>query len=248
MSLFGTYQLSSIKIFLEKPNWKSTLNFLAEGAFRDKFFFFFDTERGQNLSIYAENFSDEHITELQRFIDSLPRHYLRQPEDFLFANFRDRTILSINKIPVNFDIEIPTDIENAFDFQKKLGNVIIGALNYNDFFLEEKNRINLALQLVFLSMIRAKRAEISKSLKSIPEIQKVDEGLKAFFSEIQDIEKEGNLEKWVVDWLEITATIKSISALEFMIESVCQTLEIRSFSKNLTYTLYAILSDLDCRA
>jgi hypothetical protein len=241
MSLFANYRLMCTKVFIEKNNWKPTLNHLKNNLLKDKFFFFFDSERGQNLTIFTEEFHEDVITNLQNYINSLPRHYLKQSEDFLFANFKDKSIISSDKVCITKDIQIPADVKDGLLLQKQIANVLIGALNYNDFFIEEKNRINLTLQLVFLSMIKADHVQIRAAISKSTDQQIVDEGLKSFYEEIQEIEKDGHLEKWVKDWLDVSASIQSVSRLEFIVESLCQALEIRAFSANILQTLYSIL-------
>jgi hypothetical protein len=241
MSLFTKNRLMCIKVFIEKHNWKPTLNYLRNRLLQNDFFFFFDSERGQNLIIFTEYFHEDFIVKLQNYIDSLPRHYVKQPEDFLFANFKDKSIIIMNKVCSSKDIQIPADVKDGLILQKQIANVLIGALNYNDFFIEEKNRINLALQLVFLSMIKADHVQIRAAISKSTDQQIVDEGLKSFYEEIQEIEKDGHLEKWVKDWLDVSASIQSVSKLEFIVESLCQALEIRAFTANILQTLYSIL-------
>jgi hypothetical protein len=244
MSVFTKSDLEGLKVFVEKPNWKATLNFIQKNVFYNNFFFFFDLERGANLNIFTEKITQDDISKIEKYLISLPDSGLKQAEDSIFSNFKNKSVIKIHAISQNSDIEIPKDMETAIYFEKQLSNILIGALNYNDFFVEEKNRINIALQLVFLAMVKIDKEKLFVFLpKSLnPKISKnIDPNLVAFYEEIQDIESEENIEQWVLDWLELTKTIETLAEMDFIIQSICQVLEIRTFATNVFETLIGIL-------
>lgn len=244
MSIFTKGNLNGLKVYVEKPNWKLTLNFIQENIFQDNFFFFFDSDRGQNLSIFSEEISENDIKKLADFIQTLPIYNIKQSQDPIFENFPNGSLVKIDKISNLSDIPLINPVEEAISFQKSLSAVLLGALNYNDFFIEEKKRINIALQMAFLAMVRANCSKIVSSalITNLSINQKeVDPDLMAFFEEIQDIENEENVELWVSNWIELTQKTENLEELNYIHESICQALEIRTFAPKITETLVSIL-------
>ncbi|MCP9761370.1 hypothetical protein [Lacihabitans soyangensis] len=247
MSIFTKGNLQGLKVYIEKSNWKMTLNFIQEHIFGDNFFFFFDTDRGHNLSIFSEEISEKDIKKLADFIEILPYPNGKQSQDPIFENFPSGSLVKIDKISNHSDIQLINPVKEAISFQKNLSAVLIGALNYNDFFIEEKNRINIALQLAFLAMVRANFSKIISSaiITNPSAIQKeVDPDLMVFFEELQDIENEENIEPWVINWIELTKETETLEEINYIQESVCQALEIRTFAPKITETLLSILTKI----
>ncbi len=244
MSIFTVGNLEGLRVYAEKPNWKSTLNFIQKEVLPDNFFFFFDSERGQNICIFSEKISQKATKQIEDYLESLPKHHVLQARDPLFENFAVNSVVKIDKIPTYADIKLIKSIDESIGFQKSLSAVIIGALNYNDFFLEEKHRINIALQMAFLAMVRVDKQKILHSLEKTAatnELKETDQNILAFFEEIQEIEREENIENWVKSLIALTQKMDSISELNFIHESLCQQLEIRTFAPTISQTVCSIL-------
>lgn len=251
MSVFTKNNLEGLKIFVEKPNWKATLNFIQNNVYSHDFFFFFDSERGANLTVFKENITKEDITKIKNYTLTFPATDKKQPEDALFKNFENNSVMKTGWVSENADIEIPDGINNAIHFEKNLSKILIGALNYNDFFIEEKNRINIALQLTFLATVKMNKIKLYDSLPNLldlSQLDNIDPNLIDFYKEIQEIESEQEVEIWVLDWLELTKNYSTLIEIDFIVQSICQALEIRTFATNILETLIGILLTLKSKS
>lgn len=247
-SLFLNNQLEGLMIFVNKENWKNTLFAIRKLANAEAFFFFFDSERGSHLKLFSTHFEEAEINQIKVFLDTLPPTQTTiQSEDILFKNVPENTIQRIQLIPKTLDIVYDnaiTDKKMAF-FLCQLSNVIIDALEYNDFFIQEKNRINFAIQLIFMALVRTDKTRITQNLNALfgNNYESMEENLPLsnFYQEVQQIENEEEIEEWVLNWLTISEDFLQENPFQTLVESICMMLEIRTFSTQLLMIVRVVL-------
>ncbi|MDZ7900478.1 MAG: hypothetical protein U5N85_20940 [Arcicella sp.] len=170
-----------------------------------------------------------------------------QTEDVLFKNVPENTVHRIQRIPRGYDIfyEEPISDEKMKLFLCQLSNVMIDALEYNDFFIREKNRMNFAIQLIFMALVRVDKTKITQNLDDLlgNNHEPVEENLPLsnFYREVQQIENEEEIETWVLDWLAISEGFLQENSFQTLVESICIMLEISSFSTQLLMMVGAVL-------
>ncbi len=246
-NLFTNSQLTGFYIFSNKSNWKTILTYLENVLGRNQFFFFFDSERGHHLKIFRETFNAQQIDLIKQFLATLPQSDTTLIEDPLFKNVPQNTLLLLQHIPQSSNISYPELLpsEHYINFCQQLSAIIIDALHYNDFFIEEKNRINFAIQLIFMALVKANKdkikLELEKTLGQSTQSLSSDSPLVNFYQNVQGIESEEKIEQWVVEWLVIAAEFLNQTSLQTLVDIVCVLLEIRGFSTQLLLTAQAVL-------
>lgn len=246
-NLFTNSQLTGFYIFSNKSNWKTILTYLENVLGRNQFFFFFDSERGHHLKIFRETFDAQQIDLIKHFLEILPKSNPTLIEDPLFKNVPQNTLLLLQYIPQSSNISYPELLSSEYciNFCQQLSTIIIDALHYNDFFIEEKNRINFAIQLIFMALVKANKEkiklELEKTLVYNPHSLSSDSPLVSFYQNVQGIESEEEIEHWVVEWLIIAAEFLNQTSLQTLVDIVCLLLEIRGFSTQLLLTAQAVL-------
>lgn len=157
----------------------------------------------------------------------------------MFENAPENTLHRVQLIPKSFDISYENELSDEvfIDFLCQTSNIITEALAYNDFFIHEKNRLNFAIQLVFLALVRADKYAIAQNLNSIYDFgtNMTDNQLPLinFFKEVQQIETEEKIETWVLDWLNISEVFLQKNKFQTLVESICLMLETAGFSSQL---------------
>ncbi|GAB2613426.1 hypothetical protein GCM10027035_07400 [Emticicia sediminis] len=246
-NLFINSHLKGFYIFSNKSNWKTILNQLENVLGRNQFFFFFDSERGYHLKIFRATFDAQQIDLIKQFLTTLPQLDTTLIEDPLFKNVPQNTLLSLQYIPQSVNIAYPELLPSKqyINFCQQLSAIIIDALNYNDFFIEEKNRINFAIQLIFMALVKANKDKIKLELEKVlgSEAQQLDSDspLVHFYKNVQKIESEEEIQHWVVEWLAIAAEFLNQTSLQTLVDIVCVLLEIRGFSTQLLLTAQSVL-------
>lgn len=237
--LFQNNQLEGLTLFSNKINWKNLLHALKEQISPCQFFFFFDSERGDNLKIFYKNLDAAKLKSIEDFLNNLPKTQATIATDPLFENAPENTLHRVHLIQSSFDISYENELldETFVAFLNQTSNIIIDALDYNDFFIHEKNRLNFAIQLVFMALVRADKNAIAQNLNSVYDsstnITDNQSPLIVFFKEVQQIETEEKIETWVQDWLTISAGFLQKNKFQTLVESICVMLEISSFSLQL---------------
>lgn len=246
-TLFTNNQFEGIMVFSHKDNWTTILTFLDKLLGRNQFFFFFDSERGYHLKIFSKNFQSNQLEEIYLFLKTLPISATTSGEDPFFSNIPENSLHYIQYIPQSIDINYHDNLTNDVldTFLNKLSSVVIDALRYNNFFIEEKHRINFAIQLIFMALVRADKEkikqELAEVLENLPNKIEHNSPLVEFFKDVQEIESEEKIEAWVINWLNTTADFLSTTTLQTLVESICTTLEIRGFVAQLLYTTQTVL-------
>lgn len=246
-NLFINSQLNGFYIFSNKNNWKTILTYLEDVLGRNQFFFFFDSERGHHLKIFRATFDAQQIDLIKQFLTTLPQSDTTLIEDPLFKNVPQNTLLLLQYIPQSSNISYPELLpsEHYINFCQQLSAIIIDALKYNDFFIEEKKRINFAIQLVFMALVKANKdkikLELEKTLGSEAQQLDRDSPLVHFYQNVQKIESEEEIQHWVVEWLAIASEFLNQTSLQTLVDIVCVLLEISSFSSQLLLTSQAVL-------
>lgn len=243
-TLFTGNRLEGINIFIDKLNWKITLNFLNQLIGETNFFFFFGSERGSHLKIFTPQISDYQIAEIEKFLIELPKYSQLTSQDPLFKNAEQNTVHRFSNIDSRTDFV--SKKVNFYEFICQTSETIISALNYNDFFLEEKSRINMALQLAFLALVKTDKKRIFDELyldfcnskEQIP-VQLIN-----FFNEIQAIESEEETQKWVLDWISNSSAFLTDNKFNLLLETITQILEIREFTETIAKTTYLVLNSV----
>jgi hypothetical protein len=237
--LFQNNQLEGLALFSNKTNWKNLLHALKEQISPCQFFFFFDSERGHNLKIFCKHFDAAKLKSIEDFLNNLPKTPSTLASDPLFENTPENTLHRIKLIQKSFDISYENELsdDDFVAFLCQTSNIIIEALHYNDFFIHEKNRLNFAIQLVFMALARANKRAIAQNLNSLYDFSTNmtdnQSPLIDFFKEVQQIETDAKTEKWVLDWLSISADFLQKNKFQTLVESICVMLEISSFSPQL---------------
>jgi hypothetical protein len=237
--LFQNNQLEGLALFSNKTNWKSVLHALKEQISPCQFFVFFDSERGYNLKIFCKHFDAAKLKSIEDFLNNLPKTQAIIANDPLFENAPENTLHRLQLIPKSFDISYENELsdEGFIAFLCQTSDIIIEALDYNDFFIHEKNRLNFAIQLVFMALVRADKYAIAQNLNSVYDFSTNmtdnQSPLINFFKEVQQIETEGEIETWVLDWLNISAVFLQKNKFQTLVESICLMLEIAGFSSQL---------------
>lgn len=245
-NLFTNSQLTGFYIFSNKSNWKTILTYLENVLGRNQFFFFFDSERGHHLKIFRETFDAQQIDLIKQFLATLPQSNATFIEDPLFKNVPQNTLLLLQHIPQSSNISYSELLssEHYINFCQQLSAIIIDALNYNDFFIEEKNRINFAIQLIFMALVKTNKdkikLELEKTLGQSTQSLSSDSPLVNFYQNVQGIESEEKIEQWVVEWLVIAAEFLNQTSLQTLVDIICVLLEIRGFSTQLLLTAQAV--------
>lgn len=247
-SLFQNNQFEGFAIFSHKNNWKNILTVLREVMLPHKVFFFFDSERGNHLKVFSKHFEASQINAIEHFLATLPQTHEILTEDPLFKNTPENTVHRLQLIPKSIDIFYYNDLSDIdfTDFLCHTSSVVIDALHYNDFFIQEKNRLNFAIQLVFMALVRADKNLIIQNLKNLyTNAGNIGHNtpLLGFFKDVQQIETEDNIENWVLDWLNISEDFLQKNTFQVMVESICQLLEIRSFSHQLFLITIFVLNE-----
>lgn len=235
-----------VMIFTAKEHWLDILNNLRKKAEGNPFFFFFDNERGSHLKVFFKNNKLSFLDNLEKSFESYEKIDNSKYQDPIFPNFEINTIHRFQYISENSDIQLPekAGVSLTVELVSKISNIIIGALGYNSFFLEEKNRVNFALQLAFLSPVRKSAQEKAELLNycTEPEILNIDHGLLEFYEEIQTIESEDEpIEYWVKSWIGLCESNLNLKSFDFIFDLICQILEIRDFSEKVKNTLLAAI-------
>jgi len=246
-NLFTNNQLQGFMVFSHKRNWETILAFLEETLGQKQFFFFFDSERGYHLKVFGTNFKKVQLNIISSYLMSLPIYDVTVSEDPLFKNLPDNSLHTITYIPQPINITYSDNLaDNEYlIFLRNLSLVVIDALRYNDFFIEEKSRINFAIQLIFMALVKANKEqikqELAQTLKNSPNNIDKNSPLVNFYREVQEIESEERIENWVINWLNIASDFLNIATFHTLVESICTMLEIRSFVPQLLYTTKAVL-------
>ncbi|MFY7912750.1 MAG: hypothetical protein ACOVO2_24495 [Emticicia sp.] len=247
-NLFKDTNIEGFMVFSHKKNWKTLLSFIAKTLEHNHFFFFFDSERGYHLKIFVSEIQKNQLNTITSYLKSLPLSDASLYEDPLFVNVPENSLHTLKYIPYTHNLTFPENItsQEYFIHLKNLSAVVIGALQYNDFFVEEKNRINFAIQLVFLALVKADKTllmqELAKASVNFTDNISSNSPLFNFYKEIQLIETEENIEEWVINWLINGAEFLNKTNLHTLIGSICMLLEIRGFTDQLYYTTKAVLN------
>jgi hypothetical protein len=247
-SLFEHHPTEGIMVFTEKENWKNTLLLIRNILGNETFFFFFDADRGSHLKVFSTHFEEKSIQQIQAFLQIIPATRNPQlPEDILFKNAPENSIQRILMIPKASDILYKERISEV-DFKHFLGqlcHIVIDALAYNDFFIPEKNRINFAIQLLFMALVRTDKNLINRNLSAFFGNNEIENNspLSDFYREVQQIESEEEIEEWVLSWLGISEQFLKENSFQILVESVCTVLEIKSFSTQLMMMVYVVLQE-----
>jgi hypothetical protein len=249
-SLFQNNPLEGLMIFVKKENWKNTLLVIQNLRIDKPFFFFFDSERGSHLKLFANQFDETSINQIQAFLATLSQTEVEpQTEDILFKNVPENTIQRIQLISRVSDIFYEEGISDKKmeTFLCQLSNVVIDALGYNDFFIQEKNRMNFAIQLIFMALVRTDKRQVAQSLNVLlgNNDESVEENLPLsnFYQEVQQIENEEEIEAWVLNWLAISEDFLQENSFQTLVESICMMLEIRTFSTQLLLIVQLVLKE-----
>ena len=235
-----------VMIYTAKEHWLDILTNLRKKAEGNPFFFFFDNERGSHLKVFFKNKRLPFLDSLSESFASYEKIDNSKYQDPIFPNFEINTLHRFQYVSENSDIQLPehAGVSTTVEVVSKISNIIIGALGYSSFFLEEKNRLNFALQLAFLSPVRKSAEEKRELLKncSEPEILNIDNELLDFYLEIQTIESEDEpIENWVKSWIGLCEVHLNIKCFDFIFDLICQILEIRDFSEKVKNTLLAAI-------
>ncbi len=237
--LFQNNQLEGLTLFCNKTNWKDILHAVREQISPSQFFFFFDSERGYNIKIFFNYLNAVQLKSIEDFLSDLPKTQAIIANDPLFENAPENTLHRIQLIPKSFEISYEDELTDEFfvAFLCQTSNIIIEGLDYNDFFIHEKNRLNFAIQLVFMALVRADKYAITQNLNSVYDFSMNmtdnQSPLIVFFKEVQQIETEEKIETWVMDWINISAVFLQKSKFQTLVESICLMLEIAGFSSQL---------------
>jgi hypothetical protein len=249
-NLFTSLKLEGIIIFVSKKHWKVTLLKVREIFSSKPFFFYFDSERGYQIKLFSENISDFEISTLKNFIGTLPKEIQLAELDPLFKNANPGAVQRINAVSKTESLVIPKHFSSSefMIFLSSVSNVFTDAIVYNDFFIDETNRINFSIQLFFIALSKASKTEILEDLKrnfthdsKNATFQKVDSVLYDFFLEVQTIELEPEIELWVDNWLKISEDFLKRNSSILLCNYICQILEIESFANSLLLTSMVIL-------
>lgn len=233
-------------VFLDPKKWQ---NLLSDLSILTNFFCFFDEERGKHLKIFFRNSTPQVYQETETYLRKLLVKYSSDYEntenDILFKNFEPNTIFQIHHLETNHDIVYDSKILDEFvlNFMFEFSSILMSSLNYNNFFIHEKNRLNFALQLVFLSITQTDLESVieafSKEIKKDKIYEKVflnsKETLVVFFEEITTIEQENGIEHWVKNWLKLSNSFLKKAPFLLLIEILCQVLNIKTQKKQLIY-------------
>lgn len=248
-TFFETKQLSCLHIYTDKSNWKYLLQELYSGIIANPFFFFLDAERGYHIKVFASEFSKTEILGIEKLVSNLTIGEPSKHLDPLFLDVPPNSVLAVNKINefIDFTIESNVHAEHLHTLLISLSSAIFEALLKNNFFLEESKRINFAIQLAFLSLVRADLELVIDSLSSgfktnLDTIPAVDKVLVSFFNDVLKIEEEP-MENWVKGWIEASESYLKHSPYHSITEIICQTLEVRSFTNQLLYTTLGVLKE-----
>ncbi|GGD47395.1 hypothetical protein GCM10011514_09230 [Emticicia aquatilis] len=246
-NLFTNNQLEGFMIFSHKRNWKAILSLLEETLDKNQFFFFFDSERGYHLKVFSPSIIKNQLDTISSYLVYLPVSETTVSEDPLFRNVPENTLHNIKYIPQTINITYPDNLaSNEYViFLNNLSSVVVDALRYNDFFVEEKNRINFAIQLIFMALVKANKEQIKKelveTLENTPNNIDNNSPLVNFYREVQQIESEEKIENWVINWLNVASDFLNKAPFHTLVESICTMLEIRNFAPQLLYTTKAVL-------
>ena len=201
-----------------------------------------------HLKVFSHQFDETQINQIEVFLNTLPPTQTKpQTEDVLFKNVPENTIQPIQLIPRAFDIVYEEGVsdEKMVIFLGQLSNVVIDALEYNDFFIQEKNRMNFAIQLIFMALVRTDKTKIIQNLTILfgNNQESVEENLpfSNFYQEVQQIENEEEIEKWVLNWLAISEDFLQENSFQTLVESICIMLEISTFSTQLLLIVRLVL-------
>lgn len=246
-NLFTNNQLEGFMVFSHKRNWKTIVSFLEETLGQNQFLFFFDSERGYHLKVFSTNIQKNQLNTISSYLEALPVSETPVNEDPLFKNVPENTLHNIKFIPQTINITYPDNLTNGeyVIFLEHLSSVVIDALRYNDFFIEEKNRINFAIQLIFMALVKANKEQIKQELAETLEntLNNIDNNspLVNFYKGVQQIESEERIENWVINWLNIASGFLNNAPFHTLVETICTMLEIRGFAPQLLYTTKAVL-------
>lgn len=246
-NLFTNNQLMGFMVFSHKRNWKAILAFLEETIGQNQFFFFFDSERGYHLKVFSTGIQKNQLETISSYLASLPVSEKPAREDPIFKNVPENTLHNIKYVPLTINLTYVDKLVNDeyVIFLKNLSSVVVDALRYNDFFVEEKNRINFAIQLIFMALVKANKEHIKKelaeTLENTPNNVDNNSPLVNFYREVQRIESEEKIENWVINWLNVASDFLDKAPFHTLVESICTMLEVRSFTSQLLYTTRAVL-------
>ena len=247
LTFFNIKDYRCIHIYTDKSNWKLVLKDLYAGAIAQPFFFFLDAERGYHIKVFAADITEKEIDSISQQVKALPLIAKTAQLDPIFLDVPSNAVIPVYKINEFIDFMVESDA-HADQLEKLLvaySKAIFTALLKKDYFLEESKRINFAIQVAFLSLVRAELSEIKQSLingfkidpNSIPAVDTV---LINFFKDVQKIEDEP-LDEWVKMCIEASEAYLSTAPYHSIVEGICQILEVRSFTNQLLYTTLGVL-------
>ena len=247
-TLIKNNSLRGFSIFSDPEKWQ---NLLSDLPILNECFFFFNEERGNHLNLFFRNLSPEMYIKteeyLVNFLKKSSSDYQNIANDLLFKNFEVNIILPIHYLETTQDLvyDSKTKDETILNFLFEFSSILIASLSYNNYFVKEKNRLNFALQLVLMSLIKAdgetRIKEIEKEIKN-DEVFKIiftnsKTALLNIFEELKKIEEEVGIEDWVKDWLKLANNFLGNTTILLMIEIICQVLNIKTQKKQLIYLI-----------
>ena len=235
-SYFDTYSWQCLAVFSSPKNGAKILISVKEFCESGEFFFTFSKDKGSHFKLFFSTSSRKTKYEiyvfLQKMLENYDFEYQKASNDLLFSDFQNNTVIPIQYIESSKDFIFETN-ENGdilHLFLTKLGDILLDALVYNDYFVEEKNRLNFALQLIFMAVSKQDAQVMQRALDSESEEQQINENVLAslvgFYQEMQMIEQEENVENWVIQWLEISNKMVENMSIIMLIEVICKVLDL----------------------
>jgi hypothetical protein len=243
-SLFNNNQFVGIAVFVDPQN---TVNLLNELSKDYAYFFYFNNERGFHLRLFFKAQTQKEIEKIYEKIriqlQNFPKSYQSTTEKGLFENFPPHTINPIHFIEPIYDLHFSSSIadKDFINFLHRFCSILVRSLNSNDFFLEEDNRLNFSLQLLFLPLSKSEIGPIIKHLKKTSDesnfkktFERNQVAFVNFFTELKN-EDEKQADPWVKEWITISRDLLKKNATKLLIEAVCRVLNIEKKQDLLTY-------------
>ncbi len=259
ITILKSIPVYGMSIYAHKQHWLSVLKELQRLLGHQKFYFEFSAERGYNLKVFAfEKFEITFKEELQKFLNELSQ-LSNQNTDPFFDNIPTNTFKLNNHYYLDsHSIELAQFFEDTTghsevnpetykEFLVKLADVIIDALAYNSFFLEEKNRINFAIQLLFtFTTLISNEKGIEDFKREMNEILgntviPADPIILNFYRETRNLKISDENDIWLNKWLEMSTTTKNTFDIKLISRNICKVLEIEKFTPNLLTSLKSVM-------
>lgn len=246
-TLIGNNSLQGFAVISDPEKWKELLSNL---PFDNEYFFFFNEERGKHINLFFKKTDPKTYKKINNylvnFLKKSENNYQNTENDLLFINFEPNTILPIIHIETVEDLTYGSKIEEEtiIEFLFRFNHVLVASMQYNNFFVVEKNRLNFAIQLVLMAFTKIdkknaiialeKEVKDDKIFKAIFKNSK--NSLVSLFQDLQTI-KDEEIENWVKSWLALSNNFVKNLPLLLIIEIICHVLNLKTKKKQLIYLI-----------